>query len=270
MKRRGLTLIEVLVVIAIIAILMGLTMAAIQNARAANLRLRSMNKIRQIGLAFQNYESSKGDLPSIQNLATPTPGDRAPFAAILPFIEYKRDLFLSPADPSLEFVHPSKPFYPGIDTDEALSSYAYNALVFVGKTQLGSSIRDGTSNTIGIAEHYARCAEQKWVVFIFSLLSSSGAGGSRRPSFADAYYGDVVPITKSGNTPVTVPSVSGMTFQASPGLMESDATLPQTPHSTGMLIGLMDGSARLISRNVSAGVFWSAVTPSGGEVHSEF
>jgi hypothetical protein len=52
--------------------------------------------------------------------------------------------------------------------------------------------------------------------------------------------------------------------------MESDATLPQTPHAQGMLIGMMDGSVRTVSRGVKPEVFWGAVTPSGGEPFADF
>lgn len=265
MARRGLTLIEVIVVIAIIAILIALILPAVQMMRAAAIRQKSMNNIRQIQLGFQMYVASQGRLPTIIDPMSPNYQDLAPFAAILPYLENNRNTFISPADPSLMFVHPNKPFYPAIDPNDALSSYAYNAVVFTGRRRL-EDIRDGTSQTIGLAEHYARCAERQWVVFIFSLLSSSGDGGSRRPSFADRYYGDVVPITTFDNPGLTVPSLSGVTFQASPRLLNSDATIPQTPHSSGMLVGMMDGSVRTISRSVTPTVFWSAVTPTGGEV----
>jgi len=166
-------------------------------------------------------------------------------------------------------MHPGKPFYPAPDPHDAYASYAYNALVFTGHARL-DTISDGMSNTIGLGERYARCAEREWVVSIFSLQQSSGDGGSRRPSFADRYYGDVVPITTFASMPTTVPSVTGATFQTRPALLESDATVLQTPHPGGMLAGMMDGSVRTISRRISPSAFWSAVTPRGGEVNSDF
>jgi hypothetical protein len=33
-----------------------------------------------------------------------------------------------------------------------------------------------------------------------------------------------------------------------------------------LLVGLGDGSVRLVNPNVSAATFWTAVTPAGGEV----
>jgi hypothetical protein len=123
------------------------------------------------------------------------------------------------------------------------------------------------ANTISLTEHYARCAEREWCIFIFSLQSSSGDGGDRRPSFADEYYGDVVPVTVGSKS---VPSVSGVTFQAAPALTESDARMPQTPHRGGILVGMMDGSVRVVSTGVLPEVFWGAVTPDGGEIPGDF
>ena len=61
--RRGLSLLELLVVISVCLLLLSILLPAVQKVRDAAARLSCKNNLRQIGLATLNYESATGRLP---------------------------------------------------------------------------------------------------------------------------------------------------------------------------------------------------------------
>ena len=66
-RRQAFTLVELLVVITIIAMLAGLLIPAVNGAREAARRGQCVDRMRQIGIAFQSYANANNGLPGHVN-----------------------------------------------------------------------------------------------------------------------------------------------------------------------------------------------------------
>ncbi len=289
-RRPAFTLTELLVVIGIIGVLLGLLLPAVMVVRELAIRAQCKNNIKQIVVAAHHFDTDFGRLPHLGgDRSRGHPADSL-FFVLLPYIEhgpYYEEVqsgrrqrgsdyvvkgYLCPADSTAYTSHAG-----------GFATYAANGQVFGGQVwtfrpnprqvntvrtgtpDMDYTFQDGTSNTIIFAEHYAWLPGRvkfDWFHESAPHVFKSGVI-MRRASFADKESGDVYPVTSpQGNS---VGSIRGLTFQVTPSELECDPRIPQTPHKSGMPVGMADGGVRIVREGMAPEVFWALVTPAGRE-----
>jgi prepilin-type N-terminal cleavage/methylation domain-containing protein len=258
--RRAMTLLELLVVLAIVALLIGLLLPAVQAVRTRALELSHRNNLKQINLAAVHFaESNNGVLPGPFAFQSLRYKAKEPLVLILPYLEQPAlyaaftgdplallgvpksgvGMYFNPLDPTRSATGGAG-FGAGVNVR---ASIADNACVFVEQPTI--HIPDGNSNTVLFAEHYSICGDTE---FLFPKY-----GGT---SFANRHDGHASPYMN----PLPAP------FQHRPRASQCDPRFPQAAGRSGMDCAMADGSVRLFAPTVHPAVFWGAVTPAGGEV----
>jgi prepilin-type processing-associated H-X9-DG protein len=170
-NRRGLTLIELLVILAVIVFLLGFLLPALARVRSAAARTQSVNNLKQLGLAAHSFHDvNKGFPPGVGPAPQLGPSHGTAHFYLLPYLEqdnlFKRaegfswkngvssvplPVFVSPLDKSAP---PDGKYKNWLAT----TNYAANWLVFgKGGTSI-VRIADGTSQTLMFAERSQLCS----------------------------------------------------------------------------------------------------------------
>ncbi len=174
MKRAGYTLVELLVVTAIVAVLIGLLLAAVQKVRHRAALVQNQHSLRQIALACHGYEAAHGALPGTGHTLD-AGGDPVVFFDILPHVEEPGVYGEFTVGPGPTVTAPTAPGAgPGrvvkayvSPTDYTTSarpadapggtSYAVNRGVLPPGANLARSFPAGTGRTILFAERMMVC-----------------------------------------------------------------------------------------------------------------
>jgi prepilin-type N-terminal cleavage/methylation domain-containing protein len=302
-RARGFTLIELLVVIAIIAILIGLLLPAVQKVRQSAARMQSANNLKQIGLAMHSAHDTRGTIPVAWNawwMHVGEPGgnpagydppvyrgpwecfngDATLFYYLLPYIEQtalynesngqtlfsysasgsslwttQLKVFQAPLDPSpANYLNISYSWLQSnASTPWAGCSYAANFQVFGvrggnpnsyagwGGTYTLITVPDGLTNTIFYAEKLMLCNATS----SGNLWAHGGWDSTYAPFFAST-------------------SGVGAKFQVAPTQANCQGNLATAFTVGGILVGLGDGSTRMVNPSINQTTWQAAVDPADG------
>ncbi len=308
MVKSGFTLLEILVVIAIIGAMAALLLPAVQQAREAARRSACTNNLRQMGLALHNYHATHGVLPRnhyTNNFANAN-------VALLPFFEASNvaDLYnynKPYSDLSNEVVKdkmpanmicPSSPDggtplrLNGFQTSDYV--YVLNAQKVPGSTQYDpgtfkscltlNKIEDGLSNTLFMYESAGRAH----VWFNNTQMSSDyeaklqevGWGGWATPAFWNitsvgwtGYANGYVIKPETWGLDAANPSDSNPTSLSSVGNVMNNTnyfSAAYSFHPAGMNVLLGDGGVRFLQEQIDAETVIRLSNYNDGKVVGEF
>ena len=285
----GFTLIELLVVLAIIGTLIGLLLPAVQQVRESANVAACKNNLKQLALAFHNiHDAHDGQMPP--GIGRYPRGSNQAYGNgmyyLLPYIEQgnlyeqsnvdgfyfagQKEVFSRPVKTMLCPSDPSTGSN-GVVADGGqlwgAGSYAGNAQVFCivndrwdlidteNYPRLEASFPNGTSNTILLAEKYARCTN-----YAFAEGGNFWAYWVTGPNVQPLH-----PAFAVSWTYYSVGPNSRFLVRPTPYLGNCDPSLTSTSHQS-MQVALADGSVRSLSPAISGTTWWNACDPQSQNV----
>jgi prepilin-type N-terminal cleavage/methylation domain-containing protein len=247
------------------------------------------------------YSSQPTAIPPLVYSPTGTTGTI--FYYLLPFMEqtqlaslsagysynvgyYVMKVFLCPSDPSIA----NTARYGGSGVMNSLTlnrdgyascNYAANVMVFEprGTQNIEAAISDGTSNTVAFAERYRNCSPTP--AYNGGLTNVATQPAWAWNTITNGYDCTSSPTFGAANDALeaTFPSTVGnmncglaqffyasVAFQGGPSIQQCNFYVTQGGHTSGMNVGLCDGSARTAAQGISVTSWFCACTPNNGDV----
>lgn len=219
--RCGFTLVELVVVIAVISVLIALLLPSVQSAREVARRMQCTNNLLQIGIALENYAASNRVYPpGVVDFQGPITNDPTGYrfgwgARILPFLEHRNiynhlnfqlgafaDGNRTATDANLQsYLCPSTPnsqnmSYAGCHNDaEKAIDADDNGVFFLNSRIARAELIDGPATTIFVGEARGSIVYGGWAMGTAATLRNAGWGvnGEGSPDLALAQA-----MTRSG------------------------------------------------------------------------
>jgi prepilin-type N-terminal cleavage/methylation domain-containing protein/prepilin-type processing-associated H-X9-DG protein len=291
-KRIGFSLIELLIVIAIIGLLIGLILVAVQNVRASAAKTRCVNQLRQLGLALHQYHDANKKLPSgISFQAGKSPQLYMTWMVrILPYLEqdtlyreaiaaYEKEkdfdkgphlsilgrsmpAFSCPTDPLSQKSQTSKNLRVGITSYLGVSgtdTTNEDGVLYSDSGVTMASITDGTSNTISIGERHMNSEDLRFGWWYAGI----GQNATLRPGSADSILG-VRELQRSSDPPFSLCPLGPYHFRPGDSQNVCNSFRFWSHHSGGANFCFADGSARFL-RYEADSILPALATRSEGE-----
>ena len=302
-RKHAFTLIELLIVIAIIGILIAMLLPAVNGVRESARRMQCKNKLRQIGIATQAIAEARGVLPPLSVEAQPGWNERIAikgpyhnamgytvFNFLLPHLEVEN--LYEAANSSVQTVLNGKAIFghsistylcpsERLSTPDGLSpiqhgnagawaygSYAANFLVFRNPS---AQTTEGTTTFAHLRDGTGH------TMFFTERYGTCGSSGSLSDSttlgnlWADSTNGWVPTFCMNGYDSPTTPYEPCLPFQVTPKpLLECDPTRAQSPHTGGIHASMGDGSVHFIASDIDDDVWANLADPRDGNVIADF
>jgi prepilin-type processing-associated H-X9-DG protein/prepilin-type N-terminal cleavage/methylation domain-containing protein len=291
-RRKALTLVEVLLVLAIVGVLIGLTLAGVQRVRAAAARTQCLNNARQLATGLHSYHAAHNVLPpghtsdevprtyhylgwparvlpfveqqplwgrieEVFRTAPDGPIRRPPHAEILAIVV---PVFGCPADPRVQSVQLAYGTLPVASTSYlgvvGINQPRRDGVLYVDSAVRLADIADGTSNTLLFGERPPSAD------FVFGWWYRGWGQG--RDGSADMVLG----VRERNFLGGRYPCPPGP-YTFGPGKLDNQCDMFHfwSPHPGGAHFAFADGSVRFL-RYEAEPLMAALATRSGGEAVS--
>ena len=291
MKRTGFSLVELIVVVAIAAVLLGLLLPAVRSAQLAGADKQTTNNLRQLSLATHSVNDVFRKLPPAFDKFGQLQYPVSVHIHLMPYIEYDNlyktfvPEFKDEKGPKDGKDNPKaakgvtkakvKPFISPIDPSavkkdkEGVQNCAANLRVFADRgfntkyNENMPALKAVEPGTASIPRTFPD-GTSNTIAFVTKYGYCGEDGGSRYAAAPNTKYAAF--FGQNAATKKADPADPKATFQLHPDAKQcvSSPLMGQSFTKKGLLVSMFDGSARTVSPNVSAETWNSAVQPNDG------